>query len=407
MSQLTGSLSAFKKAKKYLVGGVNSPARAFNNLLTPPLFIKSAKGSHLFDIDGNKYIDFCLSWGSAILGHANKDVVSATIKALKNGSSFGASIEGEAELARLITSTIPSIELIRFTNSGTEATASAIRLARFHTNKELVLKFDGAYHGALDYNDRFISLPYNDQLSVEKAFQEFKGKIAAIIVEPVCGNMGVVLPQNNFLKFLREISTKNKTLLIFDEVITGYRNSLGGAQGYYKIKPDLITLGKIIGGGLPVGAFGGGQEIMSEVAPMGALYQAGTFSGNPVTVAAGIVTLRKLKRLNFYKNIIAKADNFTSKLSNMVQNYGWTVNSFGTMFTLFAIDKKVNNFQSAKKSDIKKFAKLHKHLIENGVYFSPSQLEANFISSSHTEKELKMTLKKIEEFLAQKNVHVI
>ena len=407
MSQFNSSLSAFKKAKKYLVGGVNSPARSFNNLLTPPLFIKSAKGSHLFDIDGNKYLDFCFSWGSAILGHADKDVVAATIKALKNGSSFGASIEGEAELARLITSTIPSIELIRFTNSGTEATASAIRLARFHTKKELVLKFDGAYHGALDYNDRFISLPYNDQSAVEKAFQEFKGKIAAIIVEPVCGNMGVVLPQNNFLKFLREISQKNKTLLIFDEVITGYRNSLGGAQGHYKIKPDLTTLGKIIGGGLPVGAFGGRQEIMSQVAPLGELYQAGTFSGNPVTVLAGIATLQKLKRPNFYKSLIVKADRFVSELSYIAQKYGWRVNSWGTIFTLFAANGKIFDFQSAKKSNIKKFAKLHKHLIENGVYLSPSQLEANFISSSHTEKELKMTLQKIEEFLAQKNVHVI
>lgn len=376
------SKKAFEEALKYIPGGVDSPARAFKAIGIPPIFIKKAKGPHIYDIDGNKYLDFCLSWGAHILGHNHPQVVKAVTHAIKNGTSFGAATELETQLAKMIVNAVPSIEKVRFVNSGTEAAMSAIKLAKAYTNKSKIIKFIGCYHGFAEISD-VEEIQFNDVNAVEEVFNKNKNKIAAVIVEPVPCNMGVILPKPEFLKFLRRITKDNNALLIFDEVITGFRLSLGGAQELFKIRPDLTCFGKIIGGGFPVGAFGGREDIMEMLAPSGPVYQAGTFSGNPVTMSAGIAALKTLSREDFYEKLDAKASDIISKLKEGLGQKKVIVSHIGSMFTVFFSERPINNHLDAIRCDIKRFAKFYREALGNGIYFSPSQFEANFISSAH------------------------
>lgn len=421
---LSKSEKAFLKAQTVLAGGVNSPVRAFRGMETSPVFIRKGKGAVITDIDNNNYIDYCLSWGALILGHAPQAVVDAVNEVLHEGTSFGAPTERETELAMLISKCMPSIERIRFVNSGTEAVMSAIRLARAYTEKKIIVKFDGCYHGHADHllvsagsgvsslhgassagvPDEFIqltvSIPYNNKQTVEEVFRKYKNRIAAIIVEPVPANMGVIIPDREFLLFLREITTINHSLLIFDEVITGFRIGLGGAQEYFGIKPDLTTLGKIIGGGFPVGAYGGKQDIMKLLAPDGQVYQAGTLSGNPIAMAAGIATIDQLKEPGKYDALEEKTRSFISILLEICRNKGIQVNAFGSMFTLFFSDTPVTDFETAKKCDVKRFAAFHKQLLYQHIYFPPSQFETNFLSFAHTHREIEETINSIKSLLS-------
>jgi glutamate-1-semialdehyde 2,1-aminomutase len=422
-SDLTQSQEEFAEAKKVIAGGVNSPVRSWKGVDGEPVFIKSAAASKLYDVDDKEYIDFCLSWGVHILGHAHEAINKAVNIAVENGSSFGLPTPGETILAKAIAEAVPSIEQLRLVSSGTEAVMSATRLARAFTGKKKILKFDGGYHGHADhllvsagsglatqglassagvpseFVQHTISLPFNDELAVFEAFSKYKDDIAAIIVEPVPANMGVILPQKGFLEFLRNITNQYQSLLIFDEVITGFRPSIGGAQSYFGVKPDLTTLGKIIGGGFPIGAYGGRRDIMSLVAPSGDVYQAGTLSGNPVAVAAGIATLKKLRLPQFYQPLNHKSRDFIFYLEEITSNKGIVVNSFKSMFTLFFSQGNVNNFADAKNTDTKRFAKFHKKTLEAGIFLSPSPFEANFISAAHTPADLNRTLEVIHQVL--------
>jgi glutamate-1-semialdehyde 2,1-aminomutase len=392
---MTTSQQAFSEAKKYFPGGVNSPVRSFQAVGGTPPFIHHARGAYLYDLDGNKYLDFCLSWGALLLGHAHPEVLRAVQKTMYNGTTFGAPTLLETELAKIVTAAIPSIEQLRFVNSGTEATMSAIKLAKAFTGRPTVIMIEGGYHGHAEYPD-IVRVPFNNNQALEKIFAKHKNKIAALIIEPVPANMGVVLPLPGYLDFVRKITADNKTVLIFDEVITGFRLGLSGAQGLFGITPDLTCLGKIVGGGLPAAAYGGKKEIMSLLAPLGEVYQAGTLSGNPVAMAAGIATLQELRKPKVYAYLQQQTDYFFSKLRSFLPEH-MQLNNIGPMFTLFFTKEKVIDYTSAKTSDTKKFATFYHQLLEAGIYFSPAQFEANFISVKHTPGALNSVLNKLQE----------
>ena len=412
------SKALFARSKKVLVGGVNSPVRAFNAVGGAPIFFKSGKGAHLTDVDGKSYIDYCGSWGPLILGHAHPEVTAAAKAALTNGSSFGAPTETEAALGEAVCDAFPSMQRVRFTSSGTEAVMSALRAARAFTGRDLIVKFIGGYHGHVDnllvaagsgattlgrpdsagvpksWARTTLLLPFNDEAAVKKIFREQGRKIAAVIVEPFAANMGVVPPEEGFLETLRALTKKSKSLLIFDEVITGFRLFYGGAQTAMKIKPDLTCLGKIIGGGMPVGAYGGRKDIMDLVAPVGPVYQAGTLSGNPVAMAAGLATLRTLKKTMPYARMAQETAILTQELRGMARfgSLPVQVNHVASMLTVFFTDTPVTDFESAKKSDTSMFGRFHASLLSSGVYFPPSQFEAAMLSAAHTARDLERTL---------------
>jgi glutamate-1-semialdehyde 2,1-aminomutase len=414
------SKSLNSRAEKLFPGGVNSPVRAFRAVGGQPRVIARAKGARLWDADGNEYIDYVSSWGPMILGHADPEVVEAVKSAAENGTSFGASTPSEIELAELVTEAFPSVEMMRFVSSGTEATMSAIRLARAFTKRKYIVKFEGCYHGhadsllvkagsgvatlgipgsagILDELAQFtLALPFNSVENLEWAFTRHKGEIAAIIVEPVAGNMGCVPPRPDYLQRLRNITQANGSLLIFDEVMTGFRISFGGAQEVYGIVPDLTTLGKIIGGGLPVGAYGGREEIMRMVAPLGPMYQAGTLSGNPLAMAAGIATLRRLKRerATIYEALEKDSSALVEGVTKAAREGRIEITSgrVGSMFTWFFQAGEVHDYDSAAKSDTTKFAQFHRGMLERGVYLPPSQFEAAFMSAAHTSEDVHRTI---------------
>jgi glutamate-1-semialdehyde 2,1-aminomutase len=408
----------YKKAVELMPGGVNSPVRAFGSVGRTPIFIDKAKGSRIIDVDGNEYIDYVCSWGPAILGHAKDEVVEEVKKAVMDGLTFGAPTKKEVILAELISSIMPSMEMVRLVSSGTEAVMSAIRTARGFTKRDLIIKFRGCYHGHSDgllvkagsaaltqavpdsagvpksYSENTLIADYNDKVSIQELFSNYKDKIAAVIVEPVAANMGVVLPEEGFLAFLREITFKNEALLIFDEVITGFRLGIGGAQEYYGIKPDLTTLGKIVGGGMPIGAYGGRKEIMRMVSPCGPVYQAGTLSGNPIATTAGIKTLEILRdNPNFYTDMEEKAKQLAEALrdSGSKNGSGIWVNQIGSLLSGFFTDKAVADFDSACSSDTKKYAEYFGKMLEQGIYVAPSQFEAMFVSAAHTKEDVDRT----------------
>lgn len=387
----------FNEAEKYIPGGVNSPVRSFKTVGSSPVFIKCAKGSKIYAECGKEFIDYCLSWGAMILGHAHPAVIDRVIHAAKNGTSFGAVTRQETELARIITEAVPSIEQVRLTNSGTEAVMGAIRLARAFTGRNKIIKFDGAYHGHADYlldsagvpadfTKHTVSAPYNDIGALESAVERCAGDLAAIIVEPVAANCGLIEPEIEFLNTLRQAADRRGAILIFDEVITGFRLSYGGAQEYFKLKPDITCLGKIIGGGLPVGAFGGRREIMRLLAPSGNVYQAGTLSGNPVAVAAGIATLRVLKEKNPYGDLALKTENICRGIEAAALKSGLSLkaNRVGSLFNVFF-------------TDIGLFKRFFHGMLKNGIYLSPSGFEVNFLSTAHSDEDIERTLKIIEE----------
>lgn len=410
-----------QKAKQVIPGGVNSPARAFLSVGGFPRYIKSAKGPFIKDIDGNKYIDYVMSWGPMILGHSHKNVRLAVQKILKSGASFGAPTVAEYELAKLVSSIYPAMEKVRLVNSGTEAVMSAIRLARGHTGRDMILKFDGCYHGHCDSmlvaagsGAQTLGVPnskgvpadlakltltarFNDKKDVERLFGKHGGAIAAVILEPVIGNMGLIKPNEGFLEFLREITEKHGALLIFDEVMTGFRLALGGACEIYGVVPDIVTLGKIIGGGLPIGAYGGKLDVMKNVAPEGGVYQAGTLSGNPLAVAAGLAMLRTLvkNRSKIYPALEEKGAFLEGAMGEIIKKAGEKIriNRKGSMFTIFFTDSEINCADCAKKSDTAKFSRFFHEMLNRGVYMAPSQFEANFISYAHDAMCLEKTVK--------------
>ncbi len=402
----------FRRAQELIPGGVNSPVRAFRSVGGNPRFIARGEGSHIFDVDGNEYIDYVGSWGPLLLGHRRPEILAALEKALTIGTSFGAPTEAEIELAEAICDAVPSIEMVRLVNSGTEATMSAIRVARGFTGRDLTIKFEGCYHGHVDsllvkagsgmatlgipdtqgvpkrFADTTIALPFNSIDAVEQAFRAHPDEIAAIIVEPVVGNMGCVPPLPGYHQALREITARHGALLIFDEVMTGFRVAFGGAQQLYGIQPDLTTLGKVIGGGLPVGAYGGRKDIMSKVAPAGPIYQAGTLSGNPLAVAAGLAMLRHLRA---HPEIYTRLDAQAALLCAEVPD-GVTVNRVGSMFTFFFTPGPVTDWDSAKVSDTARFGRFFRAMLDRGVYLAPSQFEAAFLSAAHTGEDIARTI---------------
>ncbi len=416
------------RAEQLIPGGVNSPVRAFRSVGGTPPFLVRGQGAHVWDADGNRYIDYVGSWGPLILGHSPPEVIEAIVQAARNGTSFGASTPTEADLAELVIEAFPAIEKVRFVSSGTEATMSAIRLARAHTQRKFIVKFEGCYHGHSDallvkagsgvatlgipgsagvpeeFVEFTLALPYNDRNAVEAAFTKFKGQIACVIVEPVVGNMGCVPPQPGYLDALREITAREGALLIFDEVMTGFRVAFGGASELYNIKPDLTTLGKIIGGGLPVGAYGGPAKIMDMVAPLGPVYQAGTLSGNPLAMAAGIATLCQLKanRQQFYKQLDDMAGKLVAGITAAANEAGvaMTANRVGSMFTFFFTDKQVTDWESAATCDTAKFGRFHGAMLDAGVWLPPSQFEAAFLSIAHTQGDIDDTIAAAREALA-------
>lgn len=427
MKQYTQSIAAFQEAQKHIPGGVNSPVRSFKSVDGDPLFISSARGAKVFDIDGHEYIDYVGSWGPMILGHAHPDVIMAIQKTAAKGTSFGAPTLLETEMARQIKKMVPSVDSIRMVNSGTEATMSALRLARGYTKRELVIKFEGCYHG---HNDSFLikagsgaltlgtpnspgvtsgtakdtlSARFNDLESVKELFDQYPEQIAGVILEPVTGNMGVVIPETQFIQGIRKLCTENGTVLIFDEVMTGFRLAKGGAQEILGITPDLTCFGKIIGGGLPVGAYGGKQEIMDHLAPKGPVYQAGTLSGNPLAMSAGLTTLKILDETDgFYNNLEEKSARLGDGINKCLKelNFPGVVNRVGSMFTLFFTqEEKVNSFADACRCDTSRYAKFFKMALENGVYLAPSQFEAGFMSAAHTTKKIDKTLEATFEAL--------
>ena len=378
---------AFEEARQYIEGGVNSPVRALKAVGETPLFIDHAKGVLLTDIDGNDYIDFCLSWGVFIAGHANPIVQQAVQNVIANGTSYGVPTLVETRLAKKVSGLIPSMERVRFVNSESEAVMSAINVAQSHTKRKYILRFEGSNHG--DSNE-FLVAPFNDKEAVETIFKEYGDRIAAVIVEPVPANMGVVPEVDGFLHFLRTITKQHEALLIFDETITGFRLTLGGAQKYYGVTPDLTTLGKIVGGGFPAAAFGGRKDIMALLAPDGPLYQSqsGTLSGNPVAMTAGLATLNILSEKGLYNNLNLRAEKFMAELQGVLRNKGVVINSVGNMFTPFFQEEKPHNFKEANKSNLDEFARFWRYMLSNGVYLSPSQFSANFVSIQHTEDYL-------------------
>jgi glutamate-1-semialdehyde 2,1-aminomutase len=412
------SQELFAKALRLMPGGVNSPVRAFRAVGGEPIFIASGKGSRLRDVDGNTYIDYVMSWGPLILGHCHPEVMEALAGALETGTSFGASTPGEVELAERIQQAFPSLERVRLVSSGTEATLSALRLARAAAGREKILKFDGCYHGHSDsllvkagsgvatlglpdspgvpraLAELTVTVPYNDTAALEQAFEMYGSELAAVIVEPVAGNMGVVEPRAGFLEKLRALTARQGTVLIFDEVMTGFRVAYGGAQELYGIKPDLTTLGKIVGGGLPVGAYGGRAALMEMVAPAGPVYQAGTLSGNPLAVAAGLKTLEILRRPGFYARLHALTEKLVKGLAAEARRAGvpLTVNRAGSMFTAFFTGEAVVDYASARKSDTAAFGCFFRAMLEHGVYFPPAQFEAAFVSAAHTEDDINKTV---------------
>ena len=412
------SRALFKASQLAIPGGVNSPVRAFRSVGGDPIFIQKAKGVVLEDVDGNSFLDYVLSWGPMILGHAHPSVLKALITAAKEGTSYGAPCQGETELAKLIIQSVPSIQQIRLVNSGTEAVMSAIRLARAYTKRDCILKFDGCYHGHADhllvkagsgvatlglpdtpgvpkaFARHTLTAPYNDIQATEKLIHKYAKDLAAIIVEPVAGNMGVVPPIDEFLPWLRMITKKYEILLIFDEVITGFRVHFGGAQARYKVLPDLTCLGKIIGGGLPIGAYGGQKDIMQMIAPAGPVYQAGTLSGNPVAVAAGLETLRQLKKPGVYKDLEQKSQQLAEGLGEAAKTAGvpYYQTRVGAMLGGFFTEGPVTAYASAKKSDTGKYAKFFHGMLENGVYLAPSQFEAMLLSTAHSTSQIRQTI---------------
>jgi len=413
------SETLFQRAKKVIPGGVNSPVRAYNSVGMDPPFIRRSSGARLWDADGNHYIDYVGSWGPMILGHTNPVVIKALRSALRNGTSFGAPTELEVNMAELITKLMPSIELVRMVNSGTEATMSAIRLARSYTGRDKILKFEGCYHG---HGDSFLikagsgaatfGIPdspgvpkalaaetlnarYNDIGSVQKLVDQFPSQIAAIIVEPVVGNMGCVPPKPGFLEALRQLCVDKKIVFIMDEVMTGFRLAIGGAQQLYNIRPDLTTLGKIIGGGLPVGAYGGKKEIMELVSPSGPTYQAGTLSGNPLAMSAGFAMLSQLSRnKSIFKKLELRSRQLEDGIRENLKAIGvpLTYNRVGSMFTLFFTTSAVTDYDTAKQSDTVMFAEYFRNMIKQGIYLPPSQFEAAFLSLAHTDSDIERTI---------------
>src|SRR5919106_763215 len=407
LARTSGTL--FEEAQRYIPGGVNSPVRAFRAVGGSPRFIARAAGSKLYDVDGREYIDYVASWGPMILGHAHPQVVRALHQAAERGTSYGAPTEGEVILARMICEAFPSIDLVRLVSSGTEAAMSAIRVARGYTKRDLIVKFDGCYHGHTDgllvqagsgattlgipnsdgvpssYTQQTLSLPFNDLPAMREAFDKYHGRIAAVVVEPVPGNMGVVLPAAGFLQGLRELTAQDGALLIFDEVITGFRVLYGGAQHLYGVTPDLTILGKIIGGGLPVGAFGGRRNIMEQIAPLGPVYQAGTLSGNPLAVTAGIETLQLLREPGVYERLETKARQLCDGVQAAAQRAGVPVYAtrIGSMFCTFLTDQPVTDYASASTSDTTQFRRYFHRLLDAGISIAPSQFEAGFISVAH------------------------
>ncbi|MFE7063102.1 glutamate-1-semialdehyde 2,1-aminomutase [Sutcliffiella sp. NPDC057660] len=419
------SKQAFQEAVKLMPGGVNSPVRAFKSVNMDPIFMERGKGSKIYDVDGNEYIDYVLSWGPLIHGHSNDRVVEAIKKVTESGTSFGAPTLIENELAKLVIERVPSIEVVRMVSSGTEATMSALRLARGFTGRNKIVKFEGCYHGhgdsllikagsgvaTLGLPDspgvpegvamNTITVPYNDLESIKYAFEQFGEDIAAIIVEPVAGNMGVVPPQPGFLEGLREVTEKNGSLLIFDEVMTGFRVDYHCAQGYYGVTPDLTCLGKVIGGGLPVGAYGGKAEIMARVAPSGPIYQAGTLSGNPLAMTAGYETLAQLTP-ETYKEFAKKADKLEEGILALSKQYDvpLTVNRAGSMIGFFFTNEEVTNYEKAKTSNLDYFAAFYREMADNGVFLPPSQFEGLFLSTAHSDADIEKTLEAIEKSFA-------
>ena len=414
----TKSDSLFSKAEALIPGGVNSPVRSFRAVGGQPPFIQRGHGSHIWDVDGNEYIDYVASWGPLILGHAHPAVVAAVQAAAAYGTSFGAPTEGEVELARLITQAIPPIELLRLVSSGTEAAMSAIRTARAFTGRDKIVKFSGCYHGHADgllvkagsgatthgipisagvpssYAAETLVAEYNDVISVERLLQAHPGEVAGVIVEPVAGNMGVVPPAEGFLEEVRHLTLEHGALLIFDEVITGFRVAYGGAQALYGVTPDLTCLGKIIGGGLPVGAYGGRRDVMEVVAPLGAMYQAGTLSGNPIAVAAGLACLKALQQPDVYQRLEATADRLATGLREAAlrREMPLTVNRVGSMLTAFFCPGPVSVFADAELADTAAYARFFHALLEQGIYLGPSQFEAAFISLAHSPEDIETTL---------------
>jgi glutamate-1-semialdehyde 2,1-aminomutase len=412
------SREIFERGEKILVGGVNSPVRAFRSVGGEPLIIERGNGQYLYDADGNELLDYVCSWGAMLLGHAHPAVTQAIAEQAQLGTSYGATTELEVELATMITQAIPSLEKIRFVSSGTEATMSAVRLARGVTKRDFILKFEGCYHG---HADSFLSqagsglatlgiaecpgvpqalaaltlnAPYNDLSAVERLFSQHKDKIAAVIIEPIAANMGVVEPAPGFLKGLREITKRNGALLIIDEVITGFRMHFGAAQQHAGVRADLTTLGKIIGGGLPVAAYGGSAEIMNQVAPLGPVYQAGTLAGNPLAMRAGIVTLQQLTQGGLYDGINERARFLVEGLREALADTGIAgqINSTGSLATLFFTDAPVRNYSDAKRSDTKRYARFFREMLERGIFLAPSQFEAAFVSAAHTAEDVERTI---------------
>lgn len=412
------SQELFTRAKKVIPGGVNSPVRACKSVGCDPLFVSGAKGCTVTDVDGNDYIDFVGSWGPMILGHAHPDVLDAIKKTAPLGTSFGAPTPLEVELAELVCDSVPSLEKVRFVNSGTEATMSAIRLARGFTGRNMVVKFDGCYHGHADsflikagsgvitlgipgspgvpedIVKNTLSIPYNNVQELEKTLRAKAGEIACVIVEPVAGNMGVVVPETAFLKTLRSLTAELGIVLIFDEVITGFRLALGGAQERFGITPDLTCLGKIIGGGLPVGAYGGKQEIMDQIAPDGPVYQAGTLSGNPLAMAAGLAMLKVVRQPNFYADLEEKSDWFAGELARIADaaDVPTVLNRIGSMMTCFFTGDPVTDFTTAMKADTERYGLHFRQMLEGGVWLAPSQFEAAFVSAAHDRTHLEKAL---------------
>jgi len=421
----TKSNTIFKKTKKMIPGGVNSPVRSFTAVSSTPFIVKKSKGSLITDVDNNNYIDFIGSWGAMILGHSDNRILKKLNKVSKNGLTYGAPNVAETEIAEFIIKNIPSIDKIRMVNSGTEATMSAARLARGYTKKDIIIKFNGCYHG---HGDAFlveagsgattfgkpsssgvtkgsskdtISLPYNDKEAIKKVFSKYKNKIACVIIEPIAGNMNFVRSDKSFLTLIRKLCTQNKSLLIFDEVMTGFRVNFKGAQACYKIKPDLTTFGKVIGGGLPVGAFGGKSKIMDMLAPDGPIYQAGTLSGNPLAMNCGLETLKIISKKNFFKKLSTKTKSFADNLNKIATDYKYDfhADSEGGMFGLYFTNKKPKNIEDIKKSNLDEFNRFFTHMINNGVFFAPSAYEAGFMSESHTNKDLEKIYRLFKSFI--------
>lgn len=423
----SNSEKAFSEAKKVMPGGVNSPVRAFKSVGLTPVYMERGEGAYVYDIDGNRYIDYVGSWGPLILGHAHPEVIDNIQRIAAKGTSFGAPTLIETEMAKLVCERVPSIDVVRMVNSGTEATMSALRLARGYTKRSKIVKFEGSYHGHADSllikagsgvatlglpdspgvpestAVNTITVPYNDLEAVRLAFSRYGEEIACIIVEPVAGNMGVVPPQPGFLEGLREITQQYGSLLIFDEVMTGFRVGLNCAQGLYGVTPDLTCLGKVIGGGLPVGAYGGRREIMEHVAPSGPIYQAGTLSGNPLAMAAGLTTLQILGRPGVYEQLERQAARLAEGFTRNAEELGvpCTINRVGSMICPFFTDQRVTDYESAKTSDLQRFAKYFAHMLDLGISVAPSQFEGMFVSTAHTDEHIEQTIAAHREALSR------